>query len=197
MPRPTYEFGGKVAPGGSQFILHFIGTNGLQAGVLRLKAAIQLKQDEIESNTVSVVLTEPAEKPPQVFTPDEFVIIHNQVTPAHNLFRGRSGNPELNKVAGELVQKAMQAANATTDCEYALYFAVLQCADKDASPEETVLADRACSALVRLFPKSWLRAHAFAALARRDLRRARQTIWEASKLAEAYPLLDNLGLHSF
>jgi hypothetical protein len=195
---PIYRFTGTLAPGARQRILQTIRTTKMAPGRIRLKAILYqghaTGRHVIETAPITVeLLTKLEDDEPPVLSAEEWRLVCWYVADFHNhLARSRraTGLPAI-------VRKALAGKGATPELEYALYAGALLFAQYQTTPEDLALAEEAARAFLARFPKSWLRAHAYAALAIVHTAQARRAIEAGQALPESVPLYENLRTRRF
>ncbi len=196
---PKFFFTGVLPPGGSQHIVHIIQTKDMEAGELELKAIVWQKEVMLEA-VVKLKLVEGGDEGGHsVFKEKEKRLIHKRVVYLHNRLGcrgGRSVHISDHERLKPMVEKAIKSEEKSTDVEYAVYLGVLRGFARQATQEDLDLADQAVQTLVKRFPKSWLRAHVYAALYMIHGDKRRDAYEEGRKLPESQPLYKNVGIES-
>jgi len=180
---PIYRFTGTLAPGPGQIRLKAILYQGHATG-----------RHVIETAPITVeLLTKLEDDEPPVLSAEEWRLTCLYIARFHNhLVRARRA-PKFPAI----VRKALATEGATPELEYTLYAGALLFAQDRTTPEELALADRAARAFLARFPDSWLRAHAYAALAIVHIQQARAALKAGQALPESVPLYDNLKSRGF
>jgi hypothetical protein len=197
---PMYRFMGRIPTNGEQCLVHMIQTKELQPGPLRLRVNLRTRTKGVLTNLtaeVEVSLLEPKQDDKTtVLDAATKNLVNKEVERLHN-FCGQYRARQL--LSDVLLQELISSTETNIDVEYALYAVVVQGAAHEATQEDRTKAKDAAKAFLQKFPRSWVVAHTYAALARiykeegRDEERL-QAIQQGLSVPESRPLFQSLRL---
>lgn len=194
----VYRLDGELGPRESQILVYVLRAEKFEVGTVRLKAQMFQREGMIETSEVEVrIVAQSGDRPDDVLSEDDMAVIHENLR-FHNHI-GFAGGWRNGRIV-PIVRKVLDIKGSKLAYEYGLYLGVLNGMSMASSRADSELGLESANALLKKYPKSCFRAHAYAAVAEIQKREgrpqeARTAINNGLALPESRPLYDNLKLN--